>query len=334
MGWKGNLRSISAAARAAERNAKRRQRELELRRKQYEKMVEIEQAEFEVEVYENHIDVIQSLHKECGPVIDWDFIAKSSEPEEPKISKKKEENARFELENYKPNIIDKLFKREQKKIDLLKKEINIAIETDYIDYKEKHSDWEKRFSEWEDEIRIAKLLMNGDIQTKIDTINNLQRFSEISNLGSSIRFLSHENGLIEAEIYVHGSNIVPREVKSLLKSGKLSIKNMPSGRFNEIYQDYVCSSTLRVANELFAILPDQLVIVTAIDELLNSATGHLEKSPILSAVISRKTINKLNLESIDPSDSMNNFIHAMSFKKTKGFDKVDRINPQKIEYQS
>jgi len=37
MGWKGTVRSIGAAVRAAERDEKRRQRELEKQQKQYEK---------------------------------------------------------------------------------------------------------------------------------------------------------------------------------------------------------------------------------------------------------------------------------------------------------
>lgn len=69
MGLKGTVRSIGAAVRAAERDAKRRQRELEKRQIQYGKMQEFEQAAYEVALYENHIEVIQSLHKECSPPI-------------------------------------------------------------------------------------------------------------------------------------------------------------------------------------------------------------------------------------------------------------------------
>ncbi|MBU2987050.1 hypothetical protein KO528_16910 [Saccharophagus degradans] len=70
---------------------------------------------------------------------------------------------------------------------------------------------------------------------------------------------------------------------------------------------------------------DDLVIVTAVDELLNPKTGHLEEVPILSAMISRRTMSGLKLDAIDPSDSMDNFIHNMSFQKTKGFNRVERV---------
>lgn len=331
MGWKGTVRSIGAAVRAAERDAKRRQRELERQQKQYEKMQELEQAAYEVEVYENYIDVIQSTHKECSSPIDWNEIASSKQPAEPQRKNDNELEARQSLESYRPGLIDRLLKREEKKRALLFQKIGEAIQKDEANYKSSVSKWEKDTREWKESVTIAKALLDGRGEAKIEAIENLQPFSEISNLGSSLSIAVYDNGILEATINVHGTEIVPSETKSLLKSGKLSVKNMPKGKFNEIYQDYVCSCVLRVGNELFAAIPDNLVIVTAVDELLNSQTGHLEEAPILSVAVSRSTIERLNLEAIDPSDSMFNFKHNMSFKKTKGFDRVERIDPEGLD---
>jgi hypothetical protein len=41
--------------------------------------------------------------------------------------------------------------------------------------------------------------------------------------------------------------------------------------------------------------------------------------------IPRRTLNKLDLNAIDPSESMKNFVHRMDFKKGKGFMIVERI---------
>lgn len=328
MGWKGTVRSIGAAVRAAERDAKRKQRELERRQKQYEKMQELEQAAYEVEAYENHIDVIQSTHKECSPTIDWNKIASTEQPTEPQRRSDNESEARKLLESYQPGIIDRLFKREKKKRSLLSKKVEEAIKKDEAIYKSSISKWEKDIADWTESVAIAKSLLDGKAEAKIEAIETIQPFSEISNLGSSLSISVYDNGILEATINVHGNEIVPSETKSLLKSGKISVKRMPKGKFNEIYQDYVCSCVLRVGNELFAAIPDNLVIVTAVDELLNSKTGHLENAPVLSVALSRSTMERLNLEAIDPSDSMDNFKHNMSFKKTKGFERVERIDPE------
>lgn len=331
MGWKGAVRSIGAAVRAAEKDAKRRRRELEKRQKQYEKMLEIEQAAYEVEVYENHIDLIQSVHKECSNPVNWEAIATSQEPKKPLNKKVNEQSARMDAESYKPGFTDKILKRAGKKRIILEEKIKRAIEKDDAEHKTKLVDWEKKLNQWQKRVTLAKSILGGDVNAKIAAIKYLDPFSEISALGSVVTLSAAASDFLEATIHVHGNEIVPGDVKSLLKSGKLSLKKMPKGKFNEIYQDYVCSCVLRVANELFSAIPDKIVVVTAVDELLNSKTGHLEKSPILSACISRSTLQALNMGALDPSDSMDNFIHNMSFKKTKGFEAVPRVDPRLLE---
>lgn len=90
---------------------------------------------------------------------------------------------------------------------------------------------------------------------------------------------------------------------------------MPISKYNELLQDYVCSCVMRVGRELLALLPDDIVIVTAVDALLNSATGHVEDLPVLSVVFSGQTLSRLNVEDVDPSEAMKNFTHNMVFKK-------------------
>ncbi|MCA9808257.1 MAG: hypothetical protein KC476_09915, partial [Cyanobacteria bacterium HKST-UBA06] len=86
-----------------------------------------------------------------------------------------------------------------------------------------------------------------------------------------------------------------------------------------LYQDYVVSVALKFAGDLLQILPLDEVYVTCHVELLNTQTGHKEVSPILSVHFVRDTFKRLNLSQLDPSDSLQNFNHSMSFKKTKGF---------------
>ncbi|MFT2158208.1 hypothetical protein [Pseudomonas putida] len=82
------------------------------------------------------------------------------------------------------------------------------------------------------------------------------------------------------------------------------------------------------------ILPDDLGIVTALDNVLNSSTGHVEELPILSAAFSRITLNSLNLDAIDPSDAMKNFVCSMSFKKTQGFSAVAALDAKGFKLQT
>ena len=111
---------------------------------------------------------------------------------------------------------------------------------------------------------------------------------------------------------------------------KLSVKKMPKTKYFGLYQDYVCGCAIRVAREVFALLPTDMVIVNVIGEILNTKTGYLEEVPILSVSIPKETLLKLNLEMLDPSDAMDNFVHNMKFMKTKGFNPVERIDKSKF----
>jgi hypothetical protein len=333
MGWKGTVRSIGAAVRAAERDAKRRQRELEKQQKQFEKMQELEQAAHEVNVYENYIDVICSLHTESSNQINWGAVRKEKSPIEPVNENPNESIARERLESYKPGIIDRLFSREEKVRDRLQSEIVVAKEQDESSFRKTYADWEVRLADWKESVELAQRLLDGDPKAKVEVIDELNPFTEISKLGSGLSFEIQEGSkILEVELNIHSSEIIPSETKSLLSSGRLSTKKMAKGVFNELYQDYVCSAVIRVANEIFAVLPDDIVIVSAVDDLLNSKTGHLEKSAILSVIFSRDTLGKLNLSKIDPSDSMSNFVHNMDFKRTTGFKTVHKIEPSETGF--
>ncbi len=325
MGWKGTMRSVGAATRAADREAKRRQREHDRQQREFEKAEEIRQAAEQVAEYKAYVQRLVSLHTQCGDRIDWNEIASKAAPPEPTNDDTSETKAKANLDNFKPGILTKLIGGEDRKRKRLTEAIDKARAKDEKRFERTHKQWQADMEEWTSSSSLARKVLAGDPNAKLDAVRKHNRFAEISDLGSSVSVAVRDNGLIEATVSVHGTEIIPDEVYSQLQSGRLSVKKMPKGRFNELHQDYVCSCVLRVANELFTTLPDETVIVTATDEMLNSATGHKEKLPIVSACISRKTFQSLNLARIDPSDSFDNFVHNMDFKKTVGFKSVQKV---------
>ncbi|MEW5985909.1 MAG: hypothetical protein AB1791_04685 [Chloroflexota bacterium] len=326
MGWKGAIRSIQAAQRRSEREARRRQNELEGRRKQLAKMQELERAAFEVEEYENRIDLLTSVHKECGEVWNWESIYEKPAPSEPTPGNTHEQAARRRLDTFKPSVTDKLLKRTQSRIDNLAADLEKAQTLDRTEFEASLAAYRQEYQDWEDTRNLAGRILGRDIEAFTDAIREVDPFSEISALGSRIHFVIDHVSAVNVTFDVHGADIIPSEVKSLLQSGKLSVKKMPKGRFYEVYQDYVCGCVLRIARELFALLPIETTIVTAIGEVLNTQTGHIEQKPILSVLVPKATLAKLDFERLDPSDSLNNFVHRMKFKKTGGFEPVETIS--------
>jgi len=332
MGWKGTVRSINAACRAAERESQRRQRADEKRQRQYEKMQALASAEYEVEQHNDKILQLKSLHKECSLPVDWVAMINEPEPETPSKKSIHEQKATTAALTYKPSWLDKIFKLEDKKRKKLSDAITTAITADENDYRTSLKNWADEHEKWTDNVRIAQGVLNDNPDIKAEAIEQFNTFTDLMDIGSAVSFNIEKGKILEVELNVKGKDIVPAEVKSLLKSGRVTVKKMQQGEFNELYQDYVCSAVLRVANETFSLLPDEFVLITATDKLLNSRTGHLEDMPIVSVVISRSTLNTLNLDRIDPSDSMSNFIHKMDFKKNKGFEPVERLKQEDISY--
>lgn len=331
MGWRGTLRSIAAAQRAAERAAVRRQRELARQHKAYAKMVELEAAEYEVEVYENQIDVLASIHKDSTTPINWDSILTSPEPLPPPPTKHREREAAAALANYRPNFLDKLLRRVEDRRAALSRAVAEAKRADAAEHEAAMQRHESNLADWLDSRDLAGRVLAGESAAYLEVLQEMNPFEELGSLGSSVGFNVAGHSPVEVSVHVHAEDVIPKEVKSLTQSGKLSVKKMPIGRFYEVYQDYVAACMLRVAREVFSLLPVQAVVATALGEVLDTATGHLEERPILSVAMPRQSVDRINFETVDPSDALKNFLHRMDFKKTKGFAAVERIAPSELE---
>lgn len=330
MSWRGTLRSMQAAQRRYEREAKRTQRLLEQQQNQLEKMEEQERARYEVQVYENYLEVLQSIHRDCGNSWDWESIRASAPPARPLKSDTLETAAQEVLDGYKPTTADKVLRRADAKRQELAKAVEDARLEDEAAFQEALAEHEEELAQWQIITEIAGKILADKPEAHLEAISEIDPFSEIEQLGSNLDFRFHGN-LVEVTLRVRDENIIPSETKTLLKSGKVSVKPMAKSRFYALYQDYVCGAVLRVARELFALLPIEMVLVTAVGSLLNTQTGHREDHPILSVAVPRKTLDILNFDTLDPSDAMRNFVYRMNFKKTSGFAQVVPIVPDDLQ---
>ncbi len=331
---RGFVRTLAAAQRRAEREAHRRQRELLRQQKEYDKMMALERDQYEVEVYENTIDLLTSIHKDCAGFWDWGQIANTPPPEKPLKSNTQENKAMEALSNYKPSIFDKIFKNVEKKTGKLKDKIDEARRQDASDYKIEIQKYEKDREEWESIVRVGKGVLNGDIKMHIEAIKLSNPFDDIELLGSTMDFEPIDSSKMCVTFNANDTDVIPKTKKSLTKTSKLSTREMPIGQVNQLYQDYVCGCALRIGRELFSLLPLNLIIVTVLGSILDSATGHVEDKPILSVGLIRDTLEALNFDAIDPSDSMRNFKHNMAFKKTAGFAPVNAMDVYDFNFRN
>jgi len=222
MGWKGTLRSIQAAQRRAEREAQRRQRELERQRKHLEKMQELERAAYEFQIHENRIALLLSVHKECSNTWDWEAIRSCEPPVKPAKSHTCEESAQAALDGFKPGAFDKLLKRTESKRNEMVRAAAEARQADEKEYQEALQVYEQEYADWEATREFSGRILAGSVEAYLDAIRQTDPFSDISELGSSVKFRAESSHLVEATLHVNSEQVIPSEVKSLLKSGKLS----------------------------------------------------------------------------------------------------------------
>lgn len=90
---------------------------------------------------------------------------------------------------------------------------------------------------------------------------------------------------------------------------------MSNSEYNLLLQDYVCSVCIRIARDMFALLPIRNTIVHTV----------LDGKTIVSVDFDRQNLSKVKFGYIDPSDTLVQFKHNMCFDENNGFLSVENI---------
>ena len=326
MGPRGLLRALEADERRRQRDAQRQQRELERRKKEQAKLSAIEQAHLEVETYENRLEVLLSVHKEQGSPWDWAALAAALPPPYP------QKGSYYEVQAKQHALV--LHPERQQGAEATIEQAQLEDERVFQEAIKAHAE---ECAEWEKLRTFARRILGGEHKAFIEALVEFSPLAEISDVGSLMHFTVETAKLICCELKVNGSQAIPSEAKTLTATEKVSVKPMPKGRFHEIYQDYVCGCMLRVAREVFAMLPVDTVLITASADILDTRTGQTSEQPVLSAVMPRAVIASLDFDKIDPSDATENFLHRGNFRasrKAGAFQPITPLTPADIPQTS
>lgn len=269
-----------------------------------------------VQEYENYIEVIKSVHKECEPQIDWSGIYNAAPPYEYGAKGEKQRQAEDKYNNFKLSIIDKILgndgeKRKQKLYDA----IAIAQKED-----------EEAYQNWKSMHDFSENIIKGDLDSYFMAIDEANPFEDLLDYGSDFEVGTDVSDSMTIEFHVKSETVVPAISMNLTSTGKLTQKNLSKTQYYDYVQDYVCSCAIRLARELFSILPVNNVIVHAVDNIVNTSTGMQEDCTILSVKFIRDGFSGINFDRIDASDFVESFKHNMKFMKTTGFRQVERID--------
>lgn len=315
---KSSSKHRSASTRSYNSAAYKKREEIQRQKAIIEKQKqdELRLNQLKVQEFENYIEVIQNVHRECEASVDWNVAFNVEPPYVYGMKGPKEIAAESRYENFKPNVFEKLTKnkgekRKQRLFD------GIAIE--------KVKD-EEDYQAWQEGHTFAERILNGDIDAYLEAINESNPFEDFSDYGSDFEFGTDNPNYIEIEFKVKSTEVVPKNVISLTKTGKLSEKAMTKTMYYDITQDYVCSCAIRLAREMFAMLPIKNVLVHAVDTIIDTTTGNDVDTTILSINFNRTGFEDINFDKIDASDFVGTFECKMKFAKTAGFKTVERLS--------
>jgi len=181
------------------------------------------------------------------------------------------------------------------------------------------------YARWQQVHDLAAKVTAGDIDAYLQVIAEMKPFDDLLEYGSGFEVGTDRPDVMTVEFRAHCAQAIPNYILSVTADEKLSSTPMPADRHNELVQDYVCSTSLRVARDVLALLPVAKVVVHAVD-----GDGAGEGPTVLSAVFDRTTMAGLDMAK-DPSDLVGCFPSNMSFTKTAGFAPVERLTVKEGE---
>ncbi|MGB5823234.1 MAG: DUF4236 domain-containing protein [Proteocatella sp.] len=268
-----------------------------------------------VQEYDRMIETIRGIHKYADDEIDWNIVYNSPEPFNINAIGPKGKLAKEKLNSYEPSVSEKILKfKLDKKLNEFKADVKRSMQED-----------EELYDGWRNLVDLAGKIMQGDIDSYFEVINEMKPLDDLLEFGIDFEFGANSSDKMHVEFIINYKDIVPYFELSLTQNGKLSKRNLTKTEYYKLVKDYISSSAIRIARDMFALLPVEKTVVHIVEDYLDTQTGDREKITVLSVEFDRQKLNSLNLDSIDPSDAINNFKHNIKFLKMAGLKEVERI---------
>ena len=146
----------------------------------------------------------------------------------------------------------------------------------------------------------AESVLNGDIDTYFEIISDINPLDDLIQYGSNFECGTDDPRMLVVDYQVN-SQIVFND--SL---------HIPTQVQQDLLQDYICGCTIRIARDMFALLPLRHLIVNANDN------DHY----VLSVDYEKQQFEKLDFSSLDASDTVELFRYRMAYDKNTGFSPI------------
>ncbi len=268
--------------------------------------------------YNNFLKTISQMHLSGSVYCDWNYINTIEAPYDLPNGEigPKEAKSRAELEKFNNFVIFKLLSPITKKYkEMLENQIATSSEYDKTDYKK----WEKLHN-------LSVGVLDGNIDAYIQVIEDFKPFDDITELGSFFIINFENSDVIEIEFRVSEDNLMPESSYSLGENGQLLEKPYTKTEFYSIIDSFISSTSIRVARDMFDILPVNTVYVQVIKNVPNKFVDISEVSTVASIKFTRDAIESMDIYSADPTTLLQSFPHNRNYVQGEGFSAVQQLS--------
>lgn len=121
---------------------------------------------------------------------------------------------------------------------------------------------------------ISRKVLSGDIDAYLETIEKMRPVDDLLDYGSDFEFGTDNPNSMEVEFCINTHNMLP-------DANVVGVET-----YEQIFKEYVCASSIRVARDLFALLPVKYIIVYA----------KKEDEVVLQARFDKNEVQKINFK--------------------------------------
>lgn len=165
------------------------------------------------------------------------------------------------------------------------------------------SDSNPGIEQWDYFKARAEDVLNGNLDTYFEIISDINPVDDLLQYGSEFECGTDDPRMLTVEFQVNSDSVL-RDALSLNRH-----------TYYDLLQDYVCGCAIRVARDMFALLPLRHIIINALDHGV----------PILSVDFDRKRLDQIVFTEADASDTIQLFEHRMDFDLVSGFGRVQLL---------
>lgn len=146
---------------------------------------------------------------------------------------------------------------------------------------------------WSYYYSVAPNVLNGSIDTYLQLIYEVNPLDDLLDYGTNFEFGTDDPDKIEVE-YTVNTDVLSQARRTMNRQD-----------YHDLLEDFVCSLSIRIARDMFALLPVNYTVVHAV----------VDNQTVLLVDFDRGALSRIKFGYIDPSDTIKRFKYIDSFSK-------------------